>query len=58
MPSMAEATDWVFSLFDVALGQKVHFDIPQYVQPMLHGLTCVLFCVHLSLLTAQGVNSQ
>ena len=53
----AKATGLIFSLFDVALARQVPFDIPQYVQCILHGLTNVLLCVpHLSLLTAKSVD--
>ena len=42
---MAKATGLTFSLFDVASTQEVPFGIPQYIQYILHGLTCVLLCV-------------
>ena len=42
---MAKDTGLIFSLFDVALAQEVPFDIPQYIQCILHGLTSVLLCV-------------
>jgi len=42
---MAEATDLIFSLFDVASAQEVPFGALQYVQCILQGLTSVLLCV-------------
>jgi len=36
---MAKATDLIFSLFDVTSAQEVPFDIPLYIQCILHGLT-------------------
>jgi len=43
--TMAKATHLIFLLFDVASAQEVPFDIPQYVQCILHGLTSTLLCV-------------
>ena len=44
---MAKDRDLVFSLFDIASAQlaMVPFGIPQYVQCMLYGDTCVPHCV-------------
>ena len=42
---MAKATGMIFSLFDIASAQEMPFNIPQYVQCILHGLTSVLLCV-------------
>ena len=44
---MAKATGLIFSLFDIASAQEVPFDIPQYVQCILQGLTSVFLCVPL-----------
>ena len=41
----AKAAGLIFSLFDVTLAREVPFNIPQYVQCILHGLTSVLLCV-------------
>jgi len=41
----AKATGLVFSLFDIASAREVPFDILQYVQCILQGLTSVLLCV-------------
>ena len=41
----AKATGLNFSLFDIASAREVLFDIPQYIQSILHGLTSVLLCV-------------
>jgi len=40
--TMATATGFVFSLFDVASAREVPFGIPQYI---INRLTCVLPCV-------------
>ena len=42
---MAKATGLIFSLFDITSARHVPFGMPQYVQCILHGLTCVLLCV-------------
>ena len=41
----AKARGLIFSLFNIVSVQEVPFDIPQYVQCVLHGLTSVLHCV-------------
>jgi len=53
---MAKATHLIFSLFNVTLGQKVPFGIPQYVQYILHGLTCALSFVFHSYVFADSKN--
>ena len=40
-----KAIGLIFSLFDVASAQEVPFDMPQFIQCILHGLTSVLLCV-------------
>ena len=40
-----KGTGLIFSMFNVASVQEVPFDILQYVQCILHGLTSVLLCV-------------
>ena len=39
--TMSKAMGLAFSPFDVASAQQVPIDISQYIQCMLHGLTCV-----------------
>ena len=41
----ANVMSLIFPLFEVALAREVPFDIPQYVQCILHRLTSVLLCV-------------
>ena len=41
----ANATNLMFSLFDVGSAEDVPFGILQYVQCILHGLVRVLLCV-------------
>jgi len=43
--TMAKAMCLIFSLFDVASAREVPFDILQYMQYILYGLTSVLLCV-------------
>ena len=52
----AKAMGLIFSLFYVASAREVPFDIPQYVQCILHGLTNVLLCV--PFIFADGIKCQ
>ena len=42
---MAKAMGLIFSLFDITSTILVPFGIPQCIQCMLDGLSCVLLCV-------------
>ena len=52
----AKPTGLIFSLFDVASAQQVPFDIPQYIQCIIHGLTSVLLCVPFIFADSEGVD--
>jgi len=53
---MARATGLIFSLFDVTSAREVPFDILQYVQCILQGLTSVLLCIPSIFAHSESIN--
>jgi len=54
--TMAKATDFIFSLFDVASAREVPFAMPLYINAFLMDLPGPSFVSHSSLLTTEGVD--